>query len=124
MKIISFEQESGVSMDTETTKFIAYRLLFDTDDIRMSYMYLGMEDNIPFHEAQTDQLFMIVSGEGWVCGEEENKIPLTAGKAAFWEKGALHATGTDSQMIVLCVEGKHLNTENMPILKNVVTGYY
>ncbi|WP_052400882.1 cupin domain-containing protein [Oceanobacillus jeddahense] len=123
MKIISFEKEFGASMRSDTTKFTAHRILMDADGIRMGYMYLEANDKIPFHEALADQLFMVVSGEGWVCGEDENKIILSSGKAAFWKMGEFHGAGTDSRMTVLVLEGKDLNSRNMPVLKNVVTRY-
>ena len=123
VKIISFEKEYGAFIDTKTTKFTSNRILMDANEIRMGYMYLGNDDKIPFHEALADQLFMIVSGEGWVCDEDENRISLSSGKAAFWKKGEFHAAGTDSQMSALVIEGKNLNSQNVPVLKNVITSY-
>lgn len=63
---------------------------------------------------------MIVTGVGWVCGEDENRLPMTSGKADFWKKGEFHAAGTDSQMTAMVIEGQNLNTQNMPVLKNVI----
>ncbi|MEK4300735.1 hypothetical protein MKY30_15350 [Oceanobacillus sp. FSL W8-0428] len=120
MKIISFEKEFGASVDTESAKFTASRILLDASDIRMGYMYLGKDDKIPFHEAQADQFFMIVTGAGWVCDGDKNRLPVTSGKAAFWKKGEFHAAGTDSQMTAMVIEGQNLNTQNMPVLKNVI----
>ncbi|GGP09016.1 hypothetical protein [Oceanobacillus neutriphilus] len=120
MKIISFEKEYGASIDTKTTKFTVNRILLDANDIRTGYMYLGRDDKIPFHEALADQLFMIVSGEGWVCDEDENRISLSSGKAAFWKTGEFHAAGTDTQMSAFVIEGKNLNAQNVPVLKNVI----
>ncbi|WP_194165673.1 hypothetical protein [Oceanobacillus sp. CFH 90083] len=54
MKIISFQKEHGVAVDSTTTKFTAHRILHDASDIRMSYKYLEAGDKIPFHEAQAD----------------------------------------------------------------------
>ncbi|GIO21436.1 cupin [Oceanobacillus sp. J11TS1] len=123
MKIISFEKEFGTSIDSKATKFTAHRILLDANEIRLNYMYLEDDDEIPFHEALADQLFMIVSGEGWVCGKDKKRISLASGKAAFWKKGEFHAAGTDTQMTAFVIEGRHLNAQNVPVLKNLIIDY-
>jgi quercetin dioxygenase-like cupin family protein len=59
------------------------------------------------HEAIGPQLFLVVDGEGWVrAGGEQRSIE--AGRAAFWEDGELHETGTQEGLTAIVVEAESI----------------
>jgi quercetin dioxygenase-like cupin family protein len=75
---------------------------------------------VGFHEATFPQLFMVVSGEGWVRGEEPERRPIFPGQAAFWEAGEWHESGSETGMMAVVVESAALDpTRHMPELTGV-----
>jgi hypothetical protein len=60
------------------------------------------------HRAAAPQLFIVIAGGGWVRGETDERFPITSGQAAFWEKGELHASGSESGMTVIVIEAEDL----------------
>ncbi|OWA35002.1 hypothetical protein B9G55_14805 [Saccharibacillus sp. O16] len=71
-------------------------------------MYIDAEGTVGRHDATMEQLFMVVSGEGWVSGSDGQRSPIRAGQAAFWNHGESHASGSDGGMTVVVVEGENL----------------
>jgi quercetin dioxygenase-like cupin family protein len=56
------------------------------------------------HEAGFGQLYVIVSGRGWVAGPDAKRIPIAAGEAACIRKGEVHAKGADEAVVALVVQ--------------------
>ena len=50
----------------------------------------------------------MVEGEGWVRGPDGERVPVTAGKAVYWEAGEEHESGSDSGMTAIVVEAERL----------------
>jgi quercetin dioxygenase-like cupin family protein len=73
---------------------------------------------IGFHPAGVNQLFLVVSGSGWVRDETSGRVPIRAGEAVFWEAGEGHESGTETGMTAIVIEGPGLNPDEwMPPLK-------
>lgn len=51
------------------------------------------------------QLFCIVAGSGWVSGEDGTRVPIRTGEAAWWDRGEIHESGTDTGMTAIVLEG-------------------
>ncbi|HYZ19310.1 MAG TPA: cupin domain-containing protein [Gaiellaceae bacterium] len=56
------------------------------------------------HPAASAQLFAVVSGSGWVSGDDGLRKQISAGEAVLWEAGEEHESGSDEGMTVLVVE--------------------
>ena len=56
------------------------------------------------HPAATWQVFVVVSGSGWVAGPDDVPQPLGVGEAAVWEPGEAHTSGSEAGMTVCIVE--------------------
>lgn len=56
------------------------------------------------HRAGFDQLFLVVSGRGWVEGGDGSRIELAAGQAARFARGEQHAKGSESGMAAIMVQ--------------------
>lgn len=61
------------------------------------------------HPAGVPQLFVVVSGSGWVSGSDGQREPIGAGEAVVWEEGEEHESGSDEGMTVLAVEAEALD---------------
>lgn len=71
-------------------------------------MYIGPEGIVELHKAPINQLFLVLNGQGWVTGKEEIKYEIQSGKAAYWETGELHESGSELGMTVIVIEGEDL----------------
>jgi hypothetical protein len=61
------------------------------------------------HPATGSQLFLLLTGSGWVAGPDGVRVPLTAGQGARWAAGELHTSGTDTGFTALALEGPELS---------------
>jgi quercetin dioxygenase-like cupin family protein len=61
------------------------------------------------HPATGSQLFLVVSGEGWVAGPDGRHISIRTGWAVRWDAGEEHTSGTETGFIALAVEGAPLD---------------
>ena len=60
------------------------------------------------HPAPVPQLFLVVAGEGWVAGQEGERVTVGAGQGVRWEVGEDHTSGTAVGFTALVVEGAAL----------------
>lgn len=60
------------------------------------------------HPADGPQLFLLLTGSGWVAGPDGLKVPLTAGQGVRWSAGELHTSGTNTGFTALALEGPPL----------------
>jgi quercetin dioxygenase-like cupin family protein len=56
------------------------------------------------HLAGFDQLFLVVEGAGWVEGGDGKREAISAGQGAFFEKGEMHAKGSDDGLVAVMVQ--------------------
>jgi quercetin dioxygenase-like cupin family protein len=56
------------------------------------------------HQAVGDQLFVVIAGQGSVCGGDGVWHPVEAGQAALWTAGEEHTTRADESLIAIVVE--------------------
>jgi quercetin dioxygenase-like cupin family protein len=61
------------------------------------------------HPAASAQLFVAVSGDGWVSGADGEREAIVAGQAVLWEQGEEHESGSYAGMTALIVEAESLD---------------
>jgi quercetin dioxygenase-like cupin family protein len=61
------------------------------------------------HPAVGQQLFVVVSGSGWVIGTGGEREAIRAGEAVLWDQGEEHESGSDEGMTALVVEAESLD---------------
>ncbi len=79
-------------------------------------MYLEQGSELGYHQATCGQLFLVVSGDGWVRGEGEARTPIRAGLGAVWKKDEWHAAGTDSGMTAIILEAEAIHPVGLSVL--------
>lgn len=104
MKIFGFDQARGTHIDRHGSDFVIARLAHPAG-LHVACMYLGPGDLVGHHPASTAQLFIVVQGQGWVQGEDRQRVPIETGEAVFWEPGERHGAGTETGMTAIVVEG-------------------
>jgi len=60
------------------------------------------------HPAVGGQMFLVVSGSGWVSGPDGERCPIQAGQGARWDEGEVHTSGTDAGFTAIAIEGPTL----------------
>ena len=58
------------------------------------------------HRAVSHQLLCVVAGEGWVSGEDGERVAISAWEAAYWREGEEHETGTGTGLTAIVLEGE------------------
>lgn len=114
MKIYRFDEEVGKQITAFQSKFIMSTVLQSNGSLHVGCMHLPKNGIVGYHEAVTDQLLVVVQGEGYVCGEDKVKVFIRAGEAAFWRKGENHETSTTTGMMAIVIEGEDIEV-NMPM---------
>jgi quercetin dioxygenase-like cupin family protein len=61
------------------------------------------------HPAGVPQLFVVVSGSGWVSGANGEREAIQAGGAILWDQGEEHESGSETGMRALVVEAESLD---------------
>ena len=56
------------------------------------------------HPTPLWQLFLVVSGSGWVTGASGDRRTLRPGEAALWSPGEDHASGSDDGLTAVVVQ--------------------
>ncbi|HFK1547106.1 cupin domain-containing protein [Bacillus albus] len=108
MKIFDFSEKVGKHILAFQSNFIMSKILKHTGNVHIGAMHLRENGIIGYHEAVVSQLLLIVDGEGYVCGEDKEKVKVKAGQAVFWEKGEFHETSTEKGLMAIVIESEEL----------------
>ncbi|WP_340007138.1 cupin domain-containing protein [Paenibacillus sp. FSL K6-0276] len=107
MRVYSFAKEAGKSIDAfGSQQLYMSRILSKADSPHVGCMHLGVNGLVGWHQAPVPQLFLVVSGEGWVRAGEEAGIPVSAGSAVYWDKGEWHETRTETGLTAIVIEAE------------------
>jgi mannose-6-phosphate isomerase-like protein (cupin superfamily) len=60
------------------------------------------------HPAVGGQLFLVVTGSGWVSGDDGERVAIRAGQGVRWDAGEIHTSGSDVGFTAIAVEGPTL----------------
>lgn len=108
MRIHSFSADNGRHVDKYGSNFLQVLLSQPGDVCMASAMFLPPGGVIGRHDATVPQLLCVISGSGFVSGEDGAEIPIDAFQAAFWEAGESHETRTETGMATITLEGTQL----------------
>lgn len=116
MRIYNFDKETGVEITNFNSKESIFSRIIQHDKLGyIGCMFIGPEGKLGSHPATINQLFLVVSGQGWVIGKEGIKYQIHSGRAAFWEVGEIHESGSEQGMVVIIIEGEDLK----PLMKEI-----
>ena len=81
----------------------------DGGPVSLTWLTVQPGGTIGAHPATATQLFLVVSGEGWVSGADGVRVAISPGWGVRWEAGEQHASGTSTGLVALAVEGPGLD---------------
>lgn len=112
MKVYKFNKENGKKVEKYDSNLATYLNITQTNQVaNIGCMYIEPNGILGHHQAPIPQLFIVVQGEGWVTGEDQERINIKVGEAAFWEKGEWHTSGSNSGMTAIVIQSKFLIPE-------------
>ena len=62
------------------------------------------------HPTGLGQIFLVLSGSGWVAGADGQRHSLTVGQAALIERGELHSKGSDVGLDAVMIQIEELES--------------
>jgi hypothetical protein len=86
----------------------ATRIAVGEGQVNLTCLTVGPSGVIGTHPATGSQLFLVIAGEGWVAGPDDERVATGAGSGVRWEAGEDHTAGTTVDFTALAVEGSPL----------------
>jgi quercetin dioxygenase-like cupin family protein len=109
MKLYRFDSAAGMAVDAHASSFVLSRLArSDGTGLRADCFHLEPGGEVGRHRATAGQLFCVVTGDGWVAGEDSERMAIGAQQAAWWDAGELHDAVARTGMTVIVLEGDGL----------------
>ena len=113
MRRFRFDEQAGREIERfDSVGAVFSRILRTKDAVSIGCIHVKAGGGVGYHPAVCPQLFLVVNGEGWVRGEDDERIPIQAGQAAFWQAGEGHESGTESGMTAIVIEGEELDPDS------------
>jgi len=117
MKLYRFDTEVGENINLHnSTGFVISKIARVFEDAMINCVYLDAHGVIGYHQAAAPQLFLVVQGAGWVRGAEIERTSIKAGQAAYWEQGEWHASGTETGLMAIIIEGVKFDLSRLRVL--------
>jgi quercetin dioxygenase-like cupin family protein len=106
LKLYSFEEHTQQPIHAYDSQNAAVTHLIESpSQCSLVCIRLGRDGVLGRHRAVQNQLFIVVEGEGYVSGESDMFVTITAGQAAFWAAGEMHTTKTQTGLTAIVAEG-------------------
>jgi quercetin dioxygenase-like cupin family protein len=109
MRLITINPASGKQIrEYESQDVVIQRLAHLNQEAHLQWISIQPGGRIGRHPAASDQLFLVVQGEGWVEGDDQQPERIFSGQAALWRVGELHQVFSEFGMVVIVVESSSL----------------
>jgi hypothetical protein len=104
MKIYHIDLEVGEKDEPfGSVKAIIARVLQLDHKAEINAVYIHPGEHISVQQAMTQQLFLLVDGEGWVQNLSGEKKTVQQGQAVFWGESELPESGTETGMAAVII---------------------
>jgi quercetin dioxygenase-like cupin family protein len=104
VRIIAYPFEQGRDITDFGSSGVTFSPLTRIGPGGVAVMRVAAGGEIGRHPATVDQLFVVVSGRGSVCGHDGVWEQIGAGEAAFWAAGEEHTTRAEEPLVAVVVE--------------------
>jgi quercetin dioxygenase-like cupin family protein len=105
MEVIDFHNDRGSPITQYASQAAAATELAHGDGQAHVYVvHIDAGGEIGPHEAGFGQLFVVVSGQGWVREADGSRLEVDTGQAAYFPRGTVHSKGSDHGLTALMVQ--------------------
>lgn len=80
-------------------------------DVHVYSVHFAANSEIGPHPTGFCQLFLVVSGAGWVASADGKRVQIHSGQGAFFEKGEMHSKGSEPGMVAIMVQATYINPD-------------
>ena len=109
MRLITINPANGKQIrEYESQDVVIQRLAHLNQGAHLQWISIQPGGKIGRHPTASDQLFLVVQGEGWVEGNDQQPERIFSGQVAFWHAGELHQAHSEFGMDVIVVESPAL----------------
>jgi GrpB-like predicted nucleotidyltransferase (UPF0157 family) len=105
MDVFRFDEEVSIPISQFGSRFRLAPLTGDGATGRIQIAYLPPGGRVGRHPVASDQLVAVVTGQGWVAGDDGVRREIAPGYAARFRPGEEHEVGTDAGLTAVIVEG-------------------
>lgn len=110
MKLFQLDAQTGRTIDRFDSIGASYAQITHTNGkVQIGCMRVAADGIVGYHQAVTPQLFVVVSGHGWVTGVDRQRTPIRSGQVAFWDAGEWHESGTEVGMTAIVIESEAMS---------------
>jgi len=110
MKKYNFKQELANQINNYQSIDAYYTKIMKTvEPANIGFIYIEPGGVVGMHEAPVPQLFIVIQGEGWICGENQEKIILKVGEGVLWQTGEAHESGSKSGLTALVIQSEQIH---------------
>ncbi len=102
----------SVPISRFASRFSMTHVLCSPGPARANCAYLPAAGLIGRHQTMENQLLVVIAGDGWVSGEDNERRSIKKDEAAFWTVGETHETGSDNGLTALVLEGSGVDPSN------------
>src|SRR5699024_4914227 len=100
--------------------FVMSRIIQTDKPTNIGCMHLDENGIVGYHQAIVSQLLLILNGEGYVRGKEEEYYKVQPGDAVFWEKDEWYETQSYQCLTDIVIECVELNSAEIMTLKDSI----
>ncbi|WP_280672654.1 MULTISPECIES: cupin domain-containing protein [unclassified Kitasatospora] len=104
-----FDRSEKVIDRFDSVDATATRVAAGEGPVHLTCLAIEPGGTIGSHPAPVSQLFLVITGEGWVAGPDGRQICVSAGDGVRWEPGEEHASGTTTGLTAIALEGPSLD---------------
>lgn len=123
MRIFRFDEEVSRQISDFGSRLKLSPLIAEGSSALVQVMHLPSGGRIGRQQTTEQQLFVVVSGSGWVSGAEGRRRNLGVGYAALWETGEDHETGSEAGLMAICVTG-NFDVSALPVTRVIEVSDY
>ena len=108
MEIFQFDRNERRITQHDSIGLLATRIAAGQGPVQLTLLKVEPGGSIGTHPATSPQMFLVITGTGWVAGPDGKHIPITAGQGACWDEAEIHTSGTETGFTAIAVEGTPL----------------
>ncbi|MEW2522251.1 cupin domain-containing protein [Actinacidiphila alni] len=108
MEIFRFDRDERLVTHFGSSGLLATRVAEGEGAVRVTHLKVAPGGVIGAHAASVPQMFLVISGRGWVAGPGGGRTAIAAGQGVRWERGEEHTSGTEEGFTALAIEGAPL----------------
>jgi quercetin dioxygenase-like cupin family protein len=109
MKMITINPASGREIEEYGSQdTIIQKVAHLNQEVYLRWIWIQPGGRIGRHPAASQQLFLVIQGDGWVEGEDGEPERIFSGQAALWQAGEQHQAYSKLGMEAIVVESPSL----------------